>query len=68
MLPEDFMHPVRFGRDLRTSSLLRVFKDLLQNVWGVFEASEDDDYAVGSALGADIVRSVTIYSRAGSTS
>jgi len=68
MLSEDFMHPVRFGRDLRTSSLLSVFKDLLQNVWGVFEASEDDEYVVGSACGEEIIRSVTIYTRAGSTS
>jgi hypothetical protein len=58
------MYRVRFGRDdRRPSFLLAVFEELLQTIWGGFEESDDDSYVVGIA-GAEIIRPVTIYSRA----
>lgn len=63
-LSEVFIYPVLFRPNHGPSCLLDVFEDLLRTVWGGFEESEDYEYRVGSIWGVEILRLVTIYSRA----
>jgi hypothetical protein len=68
-LSEVFAYPVRPARVVVRSNgpsflLDYLFEDLLRTVWGGFEASEDYEYLVGSVWGEEILRPVTIYSRA----